>query len=151
MVNSKFGLYSASIIYEVMSPDVIVLNLDDGVYYFIQGSGSYIWHSLISGKSLDEIVQNSLAYFSLTADSGKDIIDFVQKLLDEKLILEDETVSVSVGSEVNDLKLSQTYQKPVLEKFTDMEQALLLDPIHEVDEKGWPYNKNAKPTVPESE
>jgi hypothetical protein len=30
------------------------------------------------------------------------------------------------------------FGQPVLEKFTDMADLLLLDPIHEVGEAGWP-------------
>jgi len=30
------------------------------------------------------------------------------------------------------------FTKPELHKFTDMQDLLLFDPIHEVDESGWP-------------
>ena len=33
------------------------------------------------------------------------------------------------------------YEHPVLQKYTDMEDLLLLDPIHDVDEAGWPARK----------
>jgi hypothetical protein len=29
----------------------------------------------------------------------------------------------------------------VLERYTDMQELLLLDPIHDVDESGWPHRK----------
>jgi hypothetical protein len=32
---------------------------------------------------------------------------------------------------------------PVLNKYTDMQDLLLLDPIHEVDERGWPNSVEA--------
>jgi hypothetical protein len=31
------------------------------------------------------------------------------------------------------------FVSPVLEKFSDLQELLLLDPIHEVDEEGWPH------------
>jgi hypothetical protein len=31
------------------------------------------------------------------------------------------------------------FEPPVLEKFTDMQDLILLDPVHEVDERGWPH------------
>ena len=31
------------------------------------------------------------------------------------------------------------YVPPVLEKFTDMQDLILLDPVHEVSERGWPH------------
>jgi len=30
---------------------------------------------------------------------------------------------------------------PVLERYTDMQELLLIDPIHDVDETGWPRRK----------
>ena len=36
------------------------------------------------------------------------------------------------------------YGLPALERFTDMEDLLLLDPVHDVEEMGWPHvNPNA--------
>jgi hypothetical protein len=32
-----------------------------------------------------------------------------------------------------------SFEPPTLEHYTDMEYFLLLDPIHEVDESGWPH------------
>jgi len=31
------------------------------------------------------------------------------------------------------------FVKPILQKYTDMADLLLLDPIHEVGEQGWPH------------
>ena len=43
------------------------------------------------------------------------------------------------------------YSKPFLQKYTDMAALLLLNPIHEVDEQGWPqpapYAWGARPLV----
>ena len=33
---------------------------------------------------------------------------------------------------------ARRYEAPALAKFTDMQELLLLDPVHEVDEAGWP-------------
>jgi hypothetical protein len=36
------------------------------------------------------------------------------------------------------MRLSR-YQAPILEKFTDLATMLLLDPVHDVNEEGWPH------------
>jgi hypothetical protein len=42
--------------------------------------------------------------------------------------------------------LPAAFVAPVLHKHTDMQDLLLLDPIHEVDETGWPsVKKDAAP------
>jgi len=35
----------------------------------------------------------------------------------------------------------QPFSAPVLNAYTDMEELLLLDPIHDVDQAGWPMPK----------
>ena len=39
------------------------------------------------------------------------------------------------------------FTPPKLERYTDMQEIILLDPVHKVDSQGWP---RAAPTVPES-
>lgn len=40
-----------------------------------------------------------------------------------------------------DIALASTYTRPEFEKFDDMADQLLLDPIHQIDERGWPQSK----------
>ena len=35
------------------------------------------------------------------------------------------------------------YSTPVVEIFSDMQEILLLDPVHDVDKSGWPITKNS--------
>jgi len=37
---------------------------------------------------------------------------------------------------------SVTFEPPAIEIFTGMEPLLLPDPLHEVDERGWPYRRS---------
>jgi hypothetical protein len=48
---------------------------------------------------------------------------------------------------------ARDYKIPVLNKYTDMQELLLLDPIHDVNAQGWPESpessdNNDKPPVP---
>jgi hypothetical protein len=38
-------------------------------------------------------------------------------------------------------KPTRQYQAPTIERFDDLEELLVLDPIHEVDEAGWPVTR----------
>lgn len=39
------------------------------------------------------------------------------------------------------------YRPPVLEVFADMQDLLLLDPIHDIDEVGWPVARPDSPAA----
>ena len=45
----------------------------------------------------------------------------------------------SAGGWLRSRNLPTAFQKPTFEKYTDMQQLLLLDPIHDVDDTGWPH------------
>ena len=36
---------------------------------------------------------------------------------------------------------ARVFEAPRLEKYTDMQDLVLLDPVHEVDEQGWPQQR----------
>ena len=51
--------------------------------------------------------------------------------------LESDGYRKAVGTSSKTEKLG--FEAPILQKYTDMQDLLLLDPIHEVDEAGWPH------------
>ncbi len=70
-----------------------------------------------------------------------DINLFFTQLLEVKIIkiaLETEKKSI----EFNSKEILVPYTSPVLETFSDMQEILLLDPVHDVDKAGWPISKN---------
>ena len=48
------------------------------------------------------------------------------------------TVSEVQGTFARAMKPAGQYRSPAIERFDDLEELLVLDPIHEVDEAGWP-------------
>ena len=69
-------------------------------------------------------------------DGGLD--HFLAVLEEEALIVRSEDVMTQALSLEQPL---QDYEPPQLMKYTDMQELILLDPIHDVDEKGWPHTK----------
>jgi hypothetical protein len=66
--------------------------------------------------------------------------DFVRELAEENLIIEDSSrAAKNVKQERIEIGTLTQFERPVLQKYSDMQDLLLLDPIHEVDETGWPH------------
>jgi len=64
------------------------------------------------------------------------IEEFISRLLLEELI--SEKIAESLTEETLDFDTIATYLPPIVEKYTDMQDLLMLDPIHDIDETGWP-------------
>jgi hypothetical protein len=65
------------------------------------------------------------------------VANFVTELIAEGLVVEasDRERGELPALDVGDGRLDV----PLIEKFTDMEDLLLLDPVHDVDARGWPH------------
>ena len=79
---------------------------------------------------------------TVCSDIAAGIQQLFADLQAEQLIVADEATSVNgdmfTMSEAADGRSRLPFAAPVLHKYTDMEDLLLLDPIHDVDESGWP-------------
>jgi len=122
----------------------MILNLDNGNYYNLSGAGTEIWSLLESGASAARIVgELSSKYKSEPGSVERSIGELLTDLEREGLIRSDpvqgrEEVS-SFSTRGNES--APFFAKPVFNKYTDMQELLLMDPIHEVDPSGWPRGK----------
>jgi hypothetical protein len=97
-----------------------------------------------SGK-FDELVGVLAEFYHRPEDEMQVVLNqFAMQLKENELIIEThEEPQALIPSEI--LLLLQTsapdFMPPELFKYTDMQDVLLLDPIHDVDVKGWPEPK----------
>ena len=125
----RFRINSPKVIHQVFETEVVVVNLESGDYYSIRGSGIAIWRALDQGIEDDQIV----AAFGSAAET-KSFLDQLQR---EELIVVDPARAAGPNSAVSETAAGP----PTIEKFTDMRDLLLLDPIHELGEGGWPKSQ----------
>jgi len=125
------------IVHETVDGEVIAIDLVSGSYYSLAGSGPAVWEVLGSGASEAEI---GAALASRFEADGETISAAVSALLgqlqESKLIVSDE--QPGEAPMVGDTGEKTPFEAPRLERYTDMKDYFLLDPIHEVDTAGWP-------------
>ncbi|MCF8055643.1 MAG: PqqD family protein [Desulfocapsa sp.] len=137
-----YEINAPAVISEPMEDEVVVINLDNGCYYNLNKSAAQVWNFLDQGCSLNQIASHAAkSYPGETECIGSDFQVFAQRLTDEQLVREIE------GHNVGKINANgfdgQSYEKPDFDKFSDMQEMLLLDPIHEVSEEGWPHQKKS--------
>jgi hypothetical protein len=130
----------SSIVHERFGDETVVVNLDTGTYYSMQGMSSIIWGLVGDGASEASILRRIKAEFSGSSDEiSRAVAKFLDQLVEDALV-DPEYVADNVGEQaVGEVqKLDKVFSIPHLQKYTDMDDMLLIDPIHEVDEQGWP-------------
>ena len=145
-VFKRVKLNSAQITHDIIDGEVVIINLANGNYYGTDGTGSEIWTLISKNFPMKEIESELLCRYAASASEIRESLGvFVNDLIKEGLVTAgDENVNKK-DSEAKDsfesLEGKNPFQPPILNIYSDMQDFLLLDPIHEVDDSGWPNKK----------
>ena len=133
-----------NVVSEVFDGEIVCVNLETGSYYCIKGSGVFIWSELLLCPMYTKVLISSFNDVYDMDQCEEMISTFIEQLLTYELVVEMQNEE-SGFEEVT----THTSQKPsnglgdaFIEQFNDLQDILLLDPIHDVDETGWPVASN---------
>ena len=144
--DQRYAVNEPTVIQEIIDGEAIIADLGRGFYYSLDAIGSQIWSALVAGNSAREIIDGLAMRFDAdreTVAAGTSAL--LDRLVAEALIIPQDRGAMPAGQpQFNRLEVT-AFAAPVLSKYTDMEQLLLLDPIHEVDETGWPRQAGETP------
>jgi hypothetical protein len=130
--------------HETIDGEAVIINLESGNYYSLVQTGSLIWALVDRGASASE-VQNLVqqTYQGNATDIERGVQELLAQLQQENLIVPVDGAPEVDLAELKQILPSNGHEKPLfdspsLNKYSDMQELLLLDPIHDVDEAGWP-------------
>lgn len=126
-----YRLNDQNISWEKIDGEVIAIHYQTGCYYSLQGMAVHLWEQLMAGADLDSLC---VAAGANAEEARGEIATFLDGLRQNDLLIEDaamppaELLAAPLGG----------YTPPVFEIHSDLQQLLLADPLHDVDETGWP-------------
>jgi hypothetical protein len=106
-------LPASHVVSDSFDGDRVVIDIQTGAYYMLTPEAASLWSE---ANDVGEV------------DGDCDRLPVLIRLLQEGLLV---AVDSTVGVESAPADLAFT-------RYTDMEELLLVDPIHEVDNEGWP-------------
>jgi hypothetical protein len=136
-----YRVNSPQVISETVGGETIIVNLARGHYFSLQGTAVEVWQGLERGEAAETIVLELEQRYE-AADGEIDTA--VKKLLEDFLAAElvvaggNGTGTVAPASS-QDAGERVPFVPPSFTTFTDMQDIILLDPVHEVDTRGWPH------------
>ena len=138
-----FQTNAPAVVSEIFDDEVVIINMESGTYYSLAQSGVVLWQQLQHGTTLSDLIaQVSSAYAISPGEITPSVQQFMTELVQEQLIIPTvapiKVIDRQATSILPTAPLQQCFTPPLLNKFTDMQDLLLLDPIHEVDAGGWP-------------
>lgn len=145
--DARFRIKSSRLIHENFDDEVVIVDLDSGSYYSLNQSGADVWSLVARQAPLGEIIAEiGCRYQASLADIEGGLGEFLAELQREALVVPASDAAFVPVSEATGADITKSaFEAPRLTKYTDMQELLLLDPIHEADETGWPSNKTEAP------
>lgn len=141
-MNRAYQPNSPAVASEVIDGEAVIMHLKSGKYFSAAASGGFIWACVDRQQPLDHIAELFVQQYAATAEQANAAVEaFINDLLAEDLIREaSETRPAGLLSlaDLGGTESRKVFTKPVLNVYSDMQDLLLLDPIHDVDEVGWP-------------
>jgi coenzyme PQQ synthesis protein D (PqqD) len=142
-VSRQFRVRNPHVVDDTIEGEVIVIDLGSGTYFSLRQTSAEIWHGIKAGADEASIADSLAERYSAPR---KEIAAGVSRLLDE-LAAEGLIEEGGEGAAPASLELPTPsaengplpFVAPVLEKHTDMQDLILLDPVHDVTEAGWPH------------
>jgi hypothetical protein len=126
---------------ETVDGEVLMIHLESGNYDSLRGVGAAIWGGFEQGVPVADMATAVRSRYG--ADDADELVHkFVAELVAEDLLTPDDGALTADASRWQLPALDGALVGPELEKFTDMQHLILLDPVHEVDTgQGWPIRR----------
>ena len=114
---------------EVFDGEAVLVNLATGRYFALSASATEVWAALGTGSDWADLE-------AALATDPQVLVDFAHQLVDEQLV----RVEGDLPQRPDASSLLVGRDGPTMDVFTDMQDLLRLDPIHDVnlDGSGWP-------------
>lgn len=143
-MDRQFKPNAPAVVSEIIDGEAVIMHLKSGNYYSTEHIGSQVWALIEQGVSRRQILDGLAARYAVApAELAATLDAFLAELLAQDLVRE---MAVEAQSPMPvDLALlnggARPFAAPALNVYSDMKDLLLLDPIHDVDEVGWPKPK----------
>ena len=139
---SSYLINPAKIISETIAGETIIINLENGHYFSLNASASLLWELLLSGATIASIVARLQTEYSTDLPVIEASLETSLAFFRENgLVTENESPNSTQTPPAAPTTIKQPFVAFAITRYDDMQEMLLADPIHDVDQAGWPHLK----------
>lgn len=139
-----FRVNSPSAACQIIDGEAVLIDFDTGRYFSSLGTGSEVIRLLEVGHTLEQVAEAFSRRYPDAAGVDEAIRSFVGELLDERLFVQNGARGLTEAAVVAG-DLTDAFVAPELEKYSELDDLLKLDPIHDADPAGWPLREVPEP------
>jgi hypothetical protein len=137
---TSFCIASGNVHSQKFEDEIVVLDVKSGLYFSLRGAAADIW-SLIEARATREAILASLAELpNAKPEAAAAAVEFCLREFTKKGLVRETSPNNTVPTLMTLSLVNKTFAEPLIEEFDDMQGLLLLDPIHDVSDEGWPHS-----------
>lgn len=126
--------------HERLDGEVIAVNLVTGRYYSMSGPAADTWSAIVGGRSGHAATELLQGIYGVESDIESGLMNFIAACEQAGLL-------IPTGSEESSkapIAIPDDYQRtswsePILEEYEDLQDLILVDPVHDTSALGWPH------------
>jgi hypothetical protein len=136
----RYRINAGRVIHETIDGEVVAIDLVKGSYFSLAQGAALVW----SGVEQQGDAPGIVALVQAHTDGEPALIEdhvhaFLERLVAEGLVLLEPSEQAAPLPTTTNNEAKVPYQALLLEKFDDMADLILLDPVHDIDiARGWP-------------
>lgn len=138
-----FQVASNNIHSQIFDDEAVVMDMTSGLYFSLRGAAVAVWSAIMAGATRAQATAALAARYDAPDEAIAAALDTTLKALNEHGLIVPASGSPAAGEPTPPAASRGPLEPPTIERFTDMQELLLLDPIHEVSEAGWPVARSA--------
>ena len=120
-------------VHETIDDETVLLDAVRGHLFLFTGLGSWLWHRMQRGATVDDAVGEVSARFG--AEAAGPTRRFLEALVDAEMLPTERSAQIPM----TEMPYPERFEAPALEKYDDIADIVAIDQIHDVDPaKGWP-------------
>lgn len=125
---------------ESVDGEALIMDMVTGTYYTCLGPATVAWDALKVGAEPAAVAMSIASRYGVGgADVQRDLDAFIAELLREEMLVADDRPAVSPPVE-DAGDPSGPYEAMRLERYTDLADLILLDPVQDVSGAAWPHD-----------
>ena len=138
-----YCIASANIHYAEFDNEVVVINTLAGCYYSLRGPAVDVWSLIVANASRPIIVDSLAARYDGSRETIIAAVDRCLAQLAEHGLIDEAPAASSASGAAQSSGAKGAWSEPLIESFDDLHDLLMLDPVHDVSEVGWPVRRRS--------
>ncbi|AHE51807.1 PqqD family protein [Sphingomonas sanxanigenens] len=124
----KYRLASDKVIGKLVDGEAVIINLDTGMYFGLDGVAAVAWDRLSAGTALEEISASLKLRFPAERLIDEELAAFARALCEQGLLAEADAAHPSASGSAVDVDWPPTYAAPAMDAYDDVAEMVALDP-----------------------